>query len=342
MESKYSIGIDVHRRSWSVAGSLGKEIVFQQRQDPSCEVLVRSLKRRDMLPSNTQIAYEAGPTGYRLWDELTAQGFEVLVVSPAQIPRAPGQRVKTDSRDCRDLALKLEAGVLKGIAVPSVRERAIRDLVRTRRQLVDERSSILRMIKSKLLFLGIDYGKRRRWGARYRAYLLELALDPGHREAIVHLVAVVDVLTSQIEGTESELDGVFSAAEYQVRRAILESVPGIGRRGSAVILGEIRDFGRFPTAGHFASYLGLTPSEHSSGDTIRRGRITRQGNGHVRTVLTEAAWLAIRTDPRLRMVYERHRIRMGTKRAVVAVARKMAVMIWRMLQTGEVYRRVEG
>jgi len=338
METKYSLGIDVHRKSWSAASCLRKEILFRHRQDPSIEVLLKVLQRRGLDASNTRIAYEVGPTGYGLYDELTERGFEVFVVSPAHTPRAPADRVKTDSRDCRDLALKLEAGMLKGISVPTPEERSVRDLVRTRRQLVEKRSALLQMIKSKLLFIGVDYGTHRSWTRRYREYLVGLALPLGHRKAIDHLIEVIDVFTAQIKETEEELCVLFLDSKYAAPCALLESIPGIGSRGAAVILAEIRDIGRFATADRFASYLGLTPMEHSSGETIRRGRITRQGNGHVRTILVEAVWSAVRRDPSSRERYERYQVRMGRKRAVVALARRMSAMIWRMLQTGEFYR----
>ena len=338
MESLYYVGIDVHKKSWVVTAVHQDERVFRHRQDPSVEVLTGVLARHGITSETVQIVYEVGPTGFWLYDALTELGYEVIVVSPAQVPRAAGERVKTDFRDSRELASKLAAGVLRGIDVPTPEERAVRDLVRTRRQLVKQCSSLLRMLKSKLLFLNIPYGSRR-WGPRFREYVLAQEVRVEHHLSIRHLVGAIDALEEQIRQIEEDLDQIFARSEYRGKIELLQSVPGIGPQTSRTILVELRDVNRFPKPDHQASYLGLTPSEYSSGESIRRGRITRQGNAHLRAALIEASWVAIRHDERLGRFHRRLAWRIGKKRATVAVARKLAVIIHRMLQTGEFYRR---
>jgi transposase len=283
------------------------------------------------------VVYEVGPSGFWLYDELTALGYSTLVVSPSLVPRAPGQRVKNDSIDSRSLAVKLAAGLLKGIEVPSVERRALRDLVRTRGQLVRQRSGLIHRLKSKLLFLNLPYPMGR-WTSSSREKILELEMREEHRTAIGYLVEAIENLCEQIRGLDGEIERVFSGAEYEGKRALLESIPGIGRHGSRTILAEVGDVGRFSRAEQLTSYLGLTPSEYSSGESIRRGNITRRGNGAVRALLVEAAWTAIRRDPVRRRFYNRLASRIGGKRAIVAVARKLAIIIHRMLTMGEFYR----
>ena len=163
-----------------------------------------------------------------------------------------------------------------------------------------------------------------------------------HRLALDHIVEAIEDLTDRIQAMETDIEGVFSTEDQRTKRILLESIPGIGPRCSRVLLAELGDIQRFPTADHLASYLGLTPAEYSSGDSIRRGSITRQGNGHIRALLVEAAWTAIRKDPIRRQFYARLAARMGGKKAIVAVARKLAIIIHRMLSTGELYRWEEA
>ena len=150
------------------------------------------------------------------------------------------------------------------------------------------------------------------------------------------------MMKSKLLAMEIDIEGIFSTEDQRTKRILLESIPGIGPRCSRVLLAELGDIQRFPTADHLASYLGLTPAEYSSGDSIRRGSITRQGNGHIRALLVEAAWTAIRKDPIRRQFYARLAARMGGKKAIVAVARKLAIIIHRMLSTGELYRWEEA
>jgi transposase len=338
MDSLYYVGIDVHKKSWVVTAVHQGEQIFRHRQDPSVEILIGVLGRRGIAPERVRIVYEVGPTGFWLYDALTELGYEVMVVSPAQVPRAAGEKVKTDFRDSRQLASKLASGVLRGIDVPTPQERAVRDLVRTRRQLVKQCSSLLRMLKSKLLFANIPYAGRR-WGPRFREYVLSQEVLLEHQLSICHVVGAIDALEGQIRQIERDLDEVFARSEYRDKMTLLQSVPGIGPQTSRSILAELRDVNRFPRPDQLASYLGLTPSEYSSGESVRRGRITRQGNAHLRAALVEASWVAARHDEKLGRFYRRLAWRIGKKRATVAVARKMAVIIHRMLQTGEFYRK---
>lgn len=337
MAGSFYVGIDVHKRSWSVSCIHRGELLFRHRQEPSVTTLHQILQHRGASPSKTHMVYEVGPSGFWIYDELVALGYTVLVVSPSLVPRAPGQRVKTDSIDSRSLAIKLAAGMLKGIEVPSVERRAMRDLVRTRGQLVRERSRLIHMVKSKLLFLNLPYPMGR-WTSSSREKILALDMREEHRIAIDYLVKSIETLCEQIRGLEGEIEGVLSEPEYTTKRALLESIPGIGRQGSRAILVELGDLERFGNGERLTSYLGLTPSEYSSGESIRRGNITRRGNRVIRALLVEAAWTAIRRDPVRRRFYARLAARIGGKRAIVAVARKLALIIYRMLTTGEFYR----
>jgi transposase len=149
---------------------------------------------------------------------------------------------------------------------------------------------------------------------------------------------VIDALADQVQKCDLDLRKVFDRPAFQAPLMLLQSIPGIGARTTRAILADMRGVDRFPTARNFASWLGLTPAEYSSGESVRRGRITRQGNAHIGSLLTEAAWTANRRDPRFRRRYTVLARRIEPKKAVIATARKLAIIIYCMLQTGELYR----
>ena len=167
----FSIGIDVHRRSWTVSIISEREIVFRGTISPKWPDLAKVFERDGVTPANSRIAYEAGPTGFGLYDLLTGAGYDAIVVSPNRIPQEAGPNPKTDRRDSLELARLLQGGLLRGIAVPSPEERAIRDLVRTRVRMVQRRASFFRMAKMKMLFFGVDYGDRV-WSKSFASWVL--------------------------------------------------------------------------------------------------------------------------------------------------------------------------
>jgi transposase len=337
MDKRFYIGVDVHRKRWTVSIVHQGECLSTHRQPPSLFALVEATRRAGATPRTARFVYEIGPTGFGLYDGLSRLGYQAIVVSPTHVPRSPGNRVKTDRRDSQDLAVKHSAGLFHGIHVPSPEERAVRDLVRTRRQLIGSRTRMIRRVKAELLFLNVPYPDER-WSSTFRDFVLTLELPEENRWAIRHIVAVIDAAAREIRGCDLELGKVFEQPALHARLLLLQSIPEIGARSARSILAEMGDVERFPTAQNFASWLGLTPAEYSSGESVRRGRITHQGNAHIRSVLTEAAWTAIRRDPRLRRRYSTLARRIGPKKAVIATARKLAIIIYSMLQTGELYR----
>lgn len=287
-----------------------------------------------------RVAYEAGPCGFWLHDRLTKDGLETIVVPPSLILLESGNRVKTDKRDSRKLAQLLETKMLKRVYVLSEEERAYRELLRTRRQLVEHRSDVARQIKSKLLFHGIDspFPASQSWTRQYIRWLKELMGT--HKTLTLSLGFLVNLfehLSDQIKKVTRQVALLSRNEKYAYKLALLRTIPGIGRLIATEILVELQDMNRFKSAERLASYIGLTPSEYSTGQYTRQGRITRCGNKRVRTSLVEGSWILIYRDPVMKEKYEKLKNRRGAKRAIIAIARHLIIRIRRMLLNNEPY-----
>jgi transposase len=235
--------------------------------------------------------YEAGPTGYGLARLLTAVGVRCDVVAPSLIPRAPGDRVKTDKRDCRRLARLHRAGELVAIRVPTVAEEAVRDLSRTRLDMVAD----LRRARQRLGMFLLRHGQVWRggsaWTLTHAQWLRARRFDdPALTATFDHYLATVQTREVALRAVEDDLavwcdTGPFVDAVHR-----LGAYRGITHLGGLLLASETFDWRRFPTAGRYMGAVGLVPSEYSSGASTRRGRITKAGNHQVRTQLVESAW----------------------------------------------------
>lgn len=332
------IGIDVHKDSWHVTFRSGDEEIFHGRLPSHYHALKRLFDR--FCGCTIKGAYEAGPCGFWLYDKLTADGIETIVVPPSLIPLESGNRVKTDKRDSRKLAQLLERNMLKKVHVLTEEERAQRELVRTRRQLVEHRSDIARQIKSKLLFHGIEspFPARHAWSGLYLRWLKELSFT--HKVltlSLGYLIELYENVTVQIKKITRKVMELSRNNKYAQKIALLRSIPGVGMLVAIEILVELQDMKRFPSAEKIASYVGLTPSEYSTGQYTRQGRITRCGNKRVRTSLVEGSWILIYRDPIMRLKYERLKRRKGAKRAIIAIARHLIIRMRSILLSNEPY-----
>jgi transposase len=333
------VGIDVHKLSWQVTVRAEGEEIFTGRIPGQYQSLKKLLERYQ--GSRMKVAYEAGPFGFWLSDKLVEDRIEVMVIPPSLIPVESGNRVKTDKRDSRKLAKLLESNMLKQVYVLTPEERQHRDLLRTRRQIVDHRKDVARQIKSKLLFYGIvpPFPTTTYWGLKYIEWLKALQFDTDYlRECFHLLIDLYEYLTRQIVKVNRRVALLCRDKKYRDRIRLLCTAPGIGRLTAIEILVELQDISRFESAEEIASYIGLTPSEFSTGEKTRQGRITRCGNARVRTYLVESTWVLITKDLALRAKYLKIKNARGGKRATVAIARKFIIIIRRMLLDNVPYR----
>jgi transposase len=285
------LGLDVHKDTISV-GVLepGRESPVADRishDEPS----VRRLIGRFPDPSRLRVCYEAGPTGYELYRLLAGMGVSCQVIAPSLIPKAPGDRVKTDKRDCRRLARLHRAGELVAIRVPTPREEAVRDLCRARADLVDDRDRARKRMGAFLLRHGRVYRAGAAWTHRHAQWLAAQRFDePALTSTFNHYRAVVDERDATLRAAESDLMAWVDRAPFAdcVRR--LGAYRGVAHLGALTLASEVCDWRRFTRATAFMGFTGLVPSEYSSGGSTRRGHLTKAGNAQLRTQLVESAW----------------------------------------------------
>lgn len=288
--------------------------------------------------------YEAGCFGYWLHDTLRELGVDAIVTPPSKLPRARGERVKTDRRDSLMLASQLFAGQLKAVDVPSKHDRSVRQLVRTCKQLQRTRVRTMNQIKSFLLFHHFEKpaGLGKNWTRAFVTWLEELSFAdvPGGEHLRTSLDALLDLyryLTPAVSELKKAIHKLAQTARYQRAVHVLASTRGVGAYSAMVVLselGNIRDLAqRFENSDKFTGFLGLTPGEHSTGGKHHRGHITKTGNRFIRGVLVSCSWRWIAGDAAAKTTYRRIARRRDKKRAIVAMARRLATkMYWQLRQ----------
>jgi transposase len=243
------------------------------------------------LPGPVRVAYEAGPTGYGLARELAKRGVECVVAAPSKIPRASGDRVKTDRRDAELLARLLLAGKLHAVRVPGEEEEALRDLVRAREAV---RVDLMRARhrRSKLLLRhDIRFEDGAAWTERHQRWLATITLEwPAAQTTLLDCRGAIDALTHRREQLEREVIALLPSSPWQLQVGRLRCLRGIDTLTAVGLCAEIGDFERFARAEQLMSYVGLVPSESSTGQQRRLGSITKTGSRHARRLLVEAAW----------------------------------------------------
>jgi len=325
------VGIDLHRQQWHVTIVAESEIVFSGSIPGTWEALRQLLDRYRGIAMTA--VYEAGYFGYWLHDRLVEYGVDCIVTPPSLIPQEYGNRVKTDRRDSRKLAWFLSKGLLKSVWVPSLDQRYHRQVLRRRQQLVQERIRVQNRIKAELRFHGIEIpGNETTWSRLYLNNLRNYQWsDRWMQESFQRLLDQYRDLQEQIAQQTKLLRELAESEPYQDSVMLLTKIPSIGVIGAMSLLLELFDVSRFRHAEHIAAYVGLTPSQYSSADHIRMGRITGVGKNALRALLVEASWTLIRKDPAMAKIYDRIKVRAGAKRAIVAVARHLVIRIRRIL-----------
>ncbi len=290
--------------------------------------------RRNFPGQRVAFAYEAGPTGYGLYDQITAAGHPCLVLAPSMIPTAPGNRVKTNRRDSRKLSQVLRSGDLKSIHVPTPVYRSLRHLVQLRDTFVRQATAFQHRIKALLLLEGIPFPDSGggRWSVSALSQLQTLPCTPMIRFKLNRLLSSFTFSQEQTHQTLRELQH-FCREDQELARnlVLLTTLPGIGRITATHLLARIGDWRLMGNGRQLSSFLGLVPSEDSTGNAVNRGSITRTGDRRLCAKLNQAAWTAIRHDPELHdfylRIYHRNPKPIAAQKAVTAVARKLCMRI---------------
>lgn len=362
------VGLDVHKDSIAVAyarEARDTEVIFMGRTGTrQCDIdkLIRTLSSK---AKQLVFVYEAGPCGYWLYRYLTKKNLRCWVVAPSLVPKKAGDRVKTDRRDAIQLARLLRSGDLTPVYVPTVEDEAIRDLTRAREDAIRDLKAAKYRLKAFLLRQDIRYEGRATWGPAHLRWLAEVVCaTPAQQLVFQEYVRAVSEHQERLHRLEAELREQAQAWRlYPVVQAI-QAMRGVQFTVAVILIAELGDLTRFDTPRQLMSYLGLTPSEYSSGERRRQGTITKAGNTFARRALIEGAWayrypakvsrhlqLRLETLPRavqcigwkaqLRLCKRyRHLTARGkhANQVVVAIAREMAAFIWAITREVQVAR----
>ena len=298
------VGLDAHKNSIAVAMLLPGEkrpIEWEISNTPSeVKKLSRKIKRR--APGEIRSCYEAGPTGYGLQRALEAEQIICEVIAPSLIPVKPGERIKTDRRDAKKLAELLRADLLTEVHAPTPEEESIRDLCRCREDAKEDQTRARHRLVKFLLRRNMIYSAGKAWTTIHRRWLAMLKFElEGDQTIFGDYMHAIELVDERLRALEAKLEEISRRDPYAAPVGWLRCYYGIDTISGMTIVAELYDVRRFESARALMAYLGLVPSEHSSGDSKNRGSITKTGNGHVRRILIEAAH------------HYRHRPRIGPK-----------------------------
>jgi len=288
-QAKTCVGLDVHVSGTRAAvldfdsGELRKQRLSGRTEEVAAFVAAQ--------PGPVRATYEAGPTGFALARKLAAAGVDCLVCAPGLIPRGATDRIKTDERDAERLVRLLLAGELHAVAVPTLEEESLRDLVRAREDLREDLMRSRHRLSKLLLRHDVRFEGGRNWSREHLRWLGRLGFDqPGTQAAFDDYRSAVELLVVRRDELEAQIAELLPGSPWAETARRLMALRGISILSAAGLCTEVGDFGRFRHPAQLMSYLGVVPSENSSGERRRRGSITKSGSRHARRLLVEAAW----------------------------------------------------
>jgi len=356
------VGLDAHQ------GTIHSAILLPDSQESvldsfanSPDGIGRFVRRLRKRPSDQiRTCYEAGPLGYGLQRSLIALGLECAVIAPSLIPKKPGDRIKTDRRDARKLADLLRAGLLTEVHTPTPEQEAVRDLCRAREAVKEDQKRVRHRLSKFLLRRSIRWTPgRKAWTVAHRQWLRGLRLEHPADQLILddHLFAL-EQLEGRLAAFDEQIEAFASQEPYAESVGWLRCFRGIDTLTALSIMAELHDLRRFASPRALMAYVGMVPSERSSGGQERRGALTKAGNRRLRRLLIEAAWhyrhrpavgyrlkkrregqpahaiaVADRAQQRLHRRYRRL-VERGKphNKAVAAVGRELVGFVWAALQ----------
>jgi transposase len=329
------MGIDVHKRYWHICIVYSGEIIARFSTCSDFKILTRYLERYSGFKIYS--CYEAGFIGFYLHRMLMSIGINNIIISPNKIPEIIGDKVKTDRKDCKKLAIYLSKGLLKAIHIPEEEDVHRRQIIRTREQYKEKRVRVICQLKALLIQYGYEVSKGKMNEDRiYNINSFDLPEDI--KMSINIYLDELRYLDKVLLKLKEEYTKASESLAVKETVEIIESVPGIGRLIATILAFEIGDFSRFSNVKKISAYVGLTPSEYSSGEHVRRGHITGQGRYSLRALLIEASWKLINKDESMQIAFERIRRNTGSKKkAIVAIARKLICRLHAMIRTKTKY-----
>jgi transposase len=356
------IGMDVHKNSISIAiAEEGRNGEIRNYGKINNNMTALSKVIRKLLSDNCELSfvYEAGPCGYEIYRYLISSGFSCEVVAPSLIPKKSGDRIKNDRRDAQMLARLYRAGELTPVYVPDLEDEAMRDLTRAREDAKHCQRKAKQRLNAFLLRHGFIYSGQTKWSKAHFHWISDIKMaHPAQQITLQEYISTLDESSKRVERLTQQIRELAPSWKlYPVVKA-LQTLRGVSLIVASTTVAELGDLKRFESPACLMAYLGLVPSEHSSGETTKRGRITKTGNGHVRRVLIEAAWayrfparishcllnrqqdssssiLEISWNAQLRLCsrYRKMIARKKTQQLVItAIARELSAFMWAIAQ----------
>lgn len=338
---KIYVGMDVHKKSWSI--SIFTE-QFEHKtftQPPEVDVLVNYL-RRSFPGASYNSVYEAGYSGFWIHDRLKERDVNCLVVHPADVPTKDKERAgKTDRVDCRKLARSLRSGEIEGIYVPPRHHIEDRSLVRTRQSMVKKQTRCKNQIKSLLCFYGIQIPEElaeSHWSKQFINWIEQVRMEKAsgnltlkaHLDELNHIRKIIADLTKNIRSlAETE--------EYHENVRLLKTIPGISTLTAMILLTELHDINRFKSLDKLSSFVGLIPNTNSSGEKDIKTGMTKRHNSMLRVQFIESSWVAVRKDPALTMAFSKLTKRTTKTKAIIHIAKKLLNRIRYVLKNQKEY-----
>ena len=322
------VGLDVHKRSWNAALFLNEQYLRNIHQPPSPQALYKFLQS-NYPGADYACAYEGGKFGYWIQRQLSSKGITCIVVNPADIPSTHKDEVsKTDVRDARAIAMALQCGQLRGIFVPTEQQEADRCLVRHRKKIWRDLVRCKNRIKGFLDYTGVelpDKFNNSNWCRNFIAWLSAISFEfASSRTTLDYMIREAELLRKELLGISNDIRKLMRSKEYKQLYYLLRTITGIGPLTAASLITEIGDMKRFSSFYQLNSFIGLLPSEHSSGERELKGRLTIRRHRQLRSDLIECSWTAKRTDPGLSLFYN-DQLKKGKepKLIIVKIARKL-------------------
>ena len=329
------VGLDVHKHYVMVAAvDQSQQVVIPPRKVALVELAGWAQK---YLQSTDQVVLEATTNGWYVHDLLEPVVGRVVVTHPPHIKLIAATMVKTDKKDALILAKLLAAGLTPEVWVPPIHVRDLRALIAHRRRLISQQTQCKNRLQSVLHRNHIVPPGSKLYHPDHRDWWLKLELASGDKLRVRQELIMLQQLDTLITETTDELHQLSLSEPWREQLPYLIQLPGIGVLTAMYILSAVGDIARFPAAKKLVGYAGLGARIHASGLTFRTGGITKQGRKELRTALIEAAWITVRFDPAWKAQFERLAQRIGRRKAIVAIARKLLVVTWYLLY----YQRVD-
>jgi transposase len=337
---KLYIGMDIHKKSWSVHMRTDISDHKTLTIPPNCDVLYDYVENH-FKDHEVSLTYEAGCCGFHASRYFLNLGWNVIVVNPSDVPRMDKQNYqKTDKIDCRNLSKQLHAGQLRGIYIPSEQQDLLKSLLRQRAEVSKQLRGIKSNIKSLLLYHGIEIPKEYdnpNWSKSFTEWLKNINWSQSTGTlCMASKLRMYEAIYAEYLQLANELRS-YCRKYHKKDYYLLKSIPGVGGYLAAAIIAEIGDLRRFDNEPQFASYIGIVPIVRNSGGTERVTGVTPRCRALLRSYIIESAWVAIRLDPAMQTYYRKH-IGKNPKSIIVKIARKLMNRMLSVIKTETPYQ----